>query len=313
MTIVSTRQEALSLISNLAREFSLGRDEIEAAIETNPVTGEKQVSLLQKVLSYIGGAFIFCGICTYVGIVWDDLDSLSRVIITLGSGFIAFLLGLFTLGDPKFIRASTPLFLIAAALQPTGLFVFLHEYMPPSGDLAKASSFVFGFMLIQQSLAFYARQRTSLLFFTLFFFYAFLSAFMEVVGIEPKPIVLTLGVSGLLVSWAINRTPHKAIAPFYFFFSGLAVTGISFDYLDNTPLDILLIGIVAGMVYLSVQANSRTLLTVSILALLAYLIYFTDEYFKNMVGWPLAMVVIGLIMIGVSSYAVKLSRKMVRS
>lgn len=310
MTNITNRGEALSLISRLAQEFNLSLDDIAASLQREPVIGEKQSSLFQKVISYIGGAFIFCGICTYVGMVWDDLDSLARVIITLGSGFVAFLLGLFTLGDPKYIRASTPLFLIAAALQPAGLFVFMHEYLPPSGDIAKAATFVFGFMLIQQGIAFYARQRTSLLFFTVFFFYSFVSAFMEWIGIEPNPVVLTLGLSGLLVSWAINRSEHKAITPFFFFFSGLAVACVSFDYLEKSPLDILLIGIAAAMVYLSVLASSRTLLVVSIMSLLAFLIYFTDQYFKDVVSWPIAIVVIGMIMIGVSSFAVKLGRKM---
>lgn len=310
MTNITTRSEALGLISRLAQEFNLSLEDIAATIQRETVTGDKQSTLFQKVISYIGGAFIFCGICTYVGMVWDDLDSLSRVIITLGSGFVAFLLGLFTLGDPKYVRASTPLFLIAAALQPAGLFVFMHEYMPPSGDIAKAASVVFGFMLIQQGIAFYARQRTSLLFFTVFFFYSFMSAFMEWMGIKPNPVVLTLGLSGLLVSWAINRTEHKAITPFFFFFSAVAVTCVSFDYLEKTPFDILLIGLAAGMVYLSVLCSSRTLLFVSIMSLLGFLIYFTEEYFKNVVSWPIAIVIIGMIMIGVSSFAVKLGRKM---
>jgi hypothetical protein len=310
MTTVSTKQDALTLIASLAREFNLGQDEITATLQKNPVTEEKQASLLQKVLSYIGGAFVFCGICTYVGMVWADLDSLSRVIITLGSGFVAFLLGLFTLSDAKFIRASTPLFLIAAFLQPSGLFVFMDEYLPPSGDVAKASCFVFGFMLIQQSIAFLARQRTSLLFFSIFFFYAFMSAFMQYIGIESNLCALILGLSGLLVCWAVNRTEHKGVTPFFFFFSGLSVALTSYDYLDHTPFDILLFGIVGGMIYLSVLSNSRTLLTVSIISLLGYLAYFTNEYFKDIMGWPIALVVAGLIMIGASSFAVKLGKKM---
>lgn len=310
MSTLTPRQNALNSIATIAREHGLTRQDVLKALEDNVPTGEKQSTLLQKVLSYIGGAFVFCGICTYVGIVWDDLDSLSRVIITLGSGFVAFILGLLALGDPKFTKASTPLLLIGAVLQPAGLFVFMHEYLPPSGDIAKASCFVFGFMLLQQGVAFLARKQTSLLFFTLFFFYAFMSALMSKIGIDSKLSTMALGISGLLVCRALNRTQHDPITPFYFFMSGLAVAAASFDYLHETPFDVLMIGIVAGMIYISVQASSRTLLTVSIFTLLAYLVYFTEEYFKNVVGWPLALVAIGLIMIGVSSFAVKLGRSM---
>lgn len=312
MSPATTRQDAIGQITTLAREHGLTRADLLKALD-DVTPGEKETSLIQKVLSYIGGAFVFCGICTYVGLVWDDLDSAARVIITLGSGFVAFLLSLLALGDPKYVRASTPLLLIGAALQPTGLFVFMYEYLPPSGDVAKAACFVFGFMLVQQAIAFYARQRTSLLFFTLLFFYLFMSAFMEKADIDSQLSVLTLGISGLLVSWVVNKTEHQAIAPFYFFFGALGVTAASFDYLQETPFDILLVGVVAALIYVSILASSRALLTVSILALLGYLIYFTEEYFKDVVGWPIAMVIIGLIMIGVSSYAVKLGKKMAHS
>lgn len=304
-----TKQEALTAIASLAQEHGLTRADIAKILEQQESTESHGPSLIQKVMSYIGGVLVFCGICTYVGMEWDKLDSLSRVIITIGPGFVAFLLGLFTLGDKRFVRAATPLFLIGAFLQPAGLFVFMDEYLPPSGNIAKAASFVFGFMLIQQAIAFYARQRTSLLFFAVFFFYAFLASFMDMIDVEPRMTALTLGLSGFGVCWAINRSVHHSIAPFFFFFSALGVAAGSFDYLEDTPFDVLLIGVVAGMMYLSVLASSRTLLTVSVMTLLAYLIYYTDEYFKNVVGWPIAMVLIGLIMIGISAYAVKLGRR----
>lgn len=309
MTSTLSRQDALEQITTIARDHGLTRHDLLQALDA-ATTGEKEASLLQKVLSYIGGAFVFCGIATYVGMVWSDLDSAARVIITLGSGFVAFLLGLIAQGDQRFVKASTPLLIIAAALQPTGLFVFLDEYMPPSGNLAKASAFVFGFMLIQQALAFAARRRTSLLFFTVLFFYAFMSPVMELAGIDSELTVMTLGISGLLVCSVINRTEHHGIVSFFLFCSGVGVTAAAYDYLNNQPYDVGLIGIVAGLVYVSILMASRTLLTVSIIALLAYLVYFTDEYFKDVVGWPLALVIAGLLMIGISAYAVKLGRKM---
>ncbi len=305
---------ALTQIRNIALASGLTRQDIIQALETSPETdGVQQASMLQKVLSYIGGAFVFGGICVYVGMVWDDLDSLSRVIITLGTGFVAFILGLFAIGDPKFVRASTPLFLMAAALQPTGLFVFMHEYLPSSNNLALAAAYVFGFMTVQQGLAFIACRRTALLFFGLFFYYLFASALFDLLDVDSRMTALTLGLSGVAASWLASRSEHHGVSPFYFFFSGLAIAAASFDYLEDTKFDVLLIGVIALMVFASVRVNSRTLLTVSILALLGYLAYFTDEYFKDMVGWPIALIVVGLIMIGASSLAVKLGRKMAKT
>lgn len=313
MSLNETQLTALSQIRDIAHSAGLsGQDIATALARIEDDKAEHSVSVLQKVMSYIGGAFVFGGICVYVGMVWEDLDSLSRVIITLGSGFVAFIIGLMSIGDPRFVRASTPLFLIAAALQPTGLFVFMHEYLPTSGNLALAAAYVFGFMTVQQAIAFVACRRTSLLFFSLFFYYLFASALFDLLDVDSKMTALTLGVSGIAASWIASKTEHRGISPFYFFFSGLFIAAASFDYLEETKFDVLLIGVVALMIFASVRAASRALLTVSILALLCYLGYFTDEYFKDVVGWPIALVVIGLIMIGVSSLALKLGRKMVK-
>ena len=301
------KQAALNQIVEIAHRYNLSHQDITAALTEK---NEPKAGLLQTVITYLGAVFIFGGICTYVSIVWDDLDSLARVIISLGSGFTAFILGLMAHRDEKFTRAATPIFIIAAILQTVGLFTFLHEYMPPSGDMAAAACFVFGIMAVQQSFAFFAFKKTSLLFFSLFFFYAFLSAAMDKAGIQAPVSIFTLGLSGLIVSYRLNQSAHQSVTPFYFFIGGLAIAAASYDFVKDTPFDVLLIGIIAVLTMVSVKAQSRTLLAVSIISLLSYLIYFTDEYFKNFVSWPIALIIIGMIMIAASSYAFKLGRKM---
>lgn len=313
-----TKAEALSRISDLMKEAELGEGDILSLLSSSPALpssqgkekeGENSESFLQRVMVYIGGVFIFVGICIYVGLVWEDLNSLSRVIITFGSGLVALILGLFATEDTRFVRASTPLFLISAFLQPTGLFVLLHEYFPSSNDIVKAALVVFGFVTVQQFFAFAARNRSSLLFFSLFFFYLFLCALLDKIEILPPDSALLLGLSGLYVSYGITKTSHVAISPFFFFFSGILTAAASFDYLEDSSFDILLIGVSAGLIGISVLTRSRTLLTVGILTLLAFLAYFTDEYFKDIVGWPIALIILGFLMIGISVFAVRLGRK----
>ncbi|HNQ91729.1 MAG TPA: hypothetical protein PKI93_02245 [Alphaproteobacteria bacterium] len=303
-----TREEALGQIKTLIAEHKFTQHDLISLFTALPST-EESGNLLQRVMIYIGGAFVFMGICVYIGMIWDDLDSLSRVIVSLGSGFIAFILGLFTMGDQKFVKAATPLFLIASALEPTGLFVFMDEYLPPSGNIAKASTVVFLFMLLQMAVALIATNKTSLLFFTTFFFFAFLHSLMSWVEVDEEYGALTLGLSGLMVAWGIGKTQHAVTSAFYYFWGATFTAAAAFDLLEDTPADVLLIGVSAAIIYLSTLAASRTLLTVGVISLLAYLGYFTDEYFKNIVGWPIALIVLGLIMIGISIFAVKLGKK----
>lgn len=307
-----SKQDALSQISALISEAGLSESDLSSLLaKTVSKTGadEDSSSLLQRVMIYIGGLFIFTGICVYIGIVWEDVPPLERVIGTFGTGLVAFFLGLISLEDPRYSKASTPLFLIAAFLQPGGLFVLLDEYFPSSDDIVKAALVVFGFMTVQQFVAFASRNRSSLLFFSLFFFYLFMLALLEKIDIDPRDSAMLLGLSGLYVSYGLTKTTHSRIAPFFFFFSGIFTAAASFDYFEESSFDVLLIGTSGGMIALSVFAKSRTLLTVGILSLLAFLGYFTDEYFKDVVGWPIAMIILGFLMIGISVFAVKLGRK----
>ena len=313
--MIQNRQDALLQIQTLLKSHQISESEIHALYQNgdSSVTTESQSgSLLQRVMIYIGGAFIFMGLCVYIGIIWDDLDSLSRVIISLGSGFVAFILGLFCLGDKRYVLASTPLFIIAAGIQPIGLFVFMDEYLPHTGNVIKAACFVFAFMTIQQFVAFVATQRTSLLFFTLFYFYAFLSTLLNWMEIDAPEGPLVIGLTALMVSWGVSQTQHKVIAPFYYFCASALTAAAAFDMLEDTSADVLLIGVAVGLIYLAIIAASRTVLTVAVISLLAYLGYFTTEYFKDVVSWPIALIIFGFLMVGISVFAVKLGKKIAK-
>ena len=63
---------------------------------------------------------------------------------------------------------------------------------------------------------------------------------------------------------------------------------------------------------LSVVLQSRTLLGVATLAILAYTGWFTSEHFADSIGWPLALVAFGLFMIGLSALALRIDRDYLR-
>ena len=48
------------------------------------------------------------------------------------------------------------------------------------------------------------------------------------------------------------------------------------------------------------------------LAILAYTGWFTGEHFVDSIGWPLALVAFGLVLIGMSALAFRLDREYVR-
>ena len=93
---------------------------------------------------------------------------------------------------------------------------------------------------------------------------------------------------------------------------GAALLHGVFEAVERTPLEIVFLAAAAGTVYLSVVVHSRALLAVATLAILAYTGWFTSEHFVDSVGWPLALVAFGLVLIGLSGLAFRIDREYVR-
>lgn len=308
--MTTDRSAALEQIASLAATHDIGVDEIAARLgQVQAKTPARQNSILKQLFGYTGGIFVFSGICLLVGMIWDDIASLQRVIVTLGTGLAAFVLGFFCVRDARFERAATPLFLVSALLQPTGLFVFLHEYFPEGGDAELAALAIFTVMVMQHGLAFWALRRTSLAFLSILFWNAAIGTAMGWLDFDGEVAGILAGISMLSLARLADKSVHRSIAPFWYFFGVSFVLCASWSLVEGTPADLAYLGLNAFFVFLSIRFASRTLLFVSVIGLLAYLSYFTYEYFADVIGWPIALIVMGLVMIGTSAYAVKLGQR----
>lgn len=304
-----TKQDALLRISDLAKTHSLTLDEIGACL-TIKATHHKGSSLLVRLLGYLGAAFIFAGLGLFIEMIWSDLASFSRVVITYGAGLVVFTLGALLLKDSRYEKASTPLFLVSSALLPTGMFVFWSEYTY-GGEWQLAAMLVFSVLACQFLCTFYFLQRTNLLFFGYLFWNGSLGIFMERAGVSGEFIGIGLGLSIMMVTWVIDRTHHRAIAPFWYFLGSMGLLWSVFDLIEGIKIiDLLYFPLTVFMMLLSTRIQSRTLLLVSTLSLLGFLGYFTYEYFADVTGWPIALIIMGFMLVAVSAYAVKLAQRM---
>lgn len=309
--MTSAREEALEQIAQLARQHSLAIDEIAARLKRDepPSAADKGATTLKTLLGYLGGVFIFSGIALLIHMIWDDMNSAQRVIVTLGPGLTAFILGALCLRDQRFEKASTPLILVAAFLQPFGMFVFLREYGLYSEDVLPATIAISGVMLLQQAAGFIAWRRSSLGFLSILFWTFFIRASMDKMAIDNRETAIILGVSLLCLSSAADRSRYRTIAPFWFFVGTVELLSGFFDLVKGSRLELGYLGLNAFMIYLSIVLASRTVLLVSVLALMAWLGWYTNQYLANIVGWPLALIVLGMVMIGLSAYAVRMGRE----
>jgi hypothetical protein len=312
---VDTRARALDEIVSLAREHGLTAPDIAAALGTNGRDeggGEhRRRAVLVQALAYLGGTFVFAGVGVFIALQWDSMSSAARVVITLGSGVAALILGVTSARDARFDKATTPLLLMAAALEPTGLLVAFDEF-GSGGDWRWAGLITSGVIAVQFLAVFGSVRRSTSLFLLVLFAALFWWTAFDLLDADDTIIALVLGSSLVLTAIGVDRTPHQVVTPVWYLFGSAAFLYGLFDIVEGTPLEIAFLMAASGFVYLSAVVHSRTLLFVATAATLAYTGWFTSEHFANSVGWPIALVVFGLLMIGLSSLAFRIDRRYVR-
>lgn len=309
---MSLKDDALQDIVALAQHNQITLAEIAQALATaSAQPNVAPASVLSKLFGYVGGIFVFAGIGVFISMYWDDFGSASRVIITLGSGLVAFVMGLVCLSDQKYERVATPLFLMASALQSTGIMVMLQEYSS-GGDVRHGLLFMAAYMLVQQGATFWAKQRTVLAFSALLFGCIFFANLFDIWDVDEKLIGIVIGSSLLCIAYATQQSKHMAIAPFWYFVGAVLLLWSVFESVENSLLEPVYLGATAFIIFLSTYVRSRTLLLVGTLAMLIYIGYYTAEHFANTVGWPIALVIIGIALISLSALAVRLNNQYIK-
>ncbi|MBT8062466.1 MAG: DUF2157 domain-containing protein [Xanthomonadales bacterium] len=303
---MNEQADALRQIADIAARHDLTAEQVATALQPSPPPDQRQrsSSVLAKVLAYLGGVFVLAGIALFIGMQWDSFNSAVRVLVTLGTGFAIYLFALMTITDARFSGVTTPMFLVSALLQPTGIVVMLNEYSR-GGDPEHGLLFMCAVIFIQQILTFLAKQRTVLLFTSLFFGSAGFGTLCQILDIDFEIVALALGVGLTSVSYAIDKTRHAAITPFWYFAGAVFFLFGAFDVIESTMFEILYFGIASGFMYLGTVLRSRTLLFVAVIALTSFTGYFFRESLVNAFG----LIFMGFLLIGLSAFAMKLSRK----
>jgi len=323
------KHHALQEIVTLAERHGISALEIASALGTTfpptppvlpglpdspaaPVQTESRArSVIVRVLGYLGGTFVFAGIGVFIAMQWDDMNAAARIVATLGPGAVAFVLAVLAAREERFDKATAPFFLIAAVMEPTGILVAFNE-LGSGGDWRWATLITFGVVGLQFAAAFGRVHRSTPLFFTVFFVAVFWWNALDLVHAVDEATELTMGGMLLLAAIGIDRTRHAEITPIWYLVGASVFLYGVFDVVENTVLEVSFLAVAAGFVYVAAAVRSRTLLFVSTIAVLAYTAWYTSEHFANSIGWPLALIAFGLLMIGVSALAVRIDRKYVR-
>lgn len=306
---MGAREDALIEVVDLVRRHGLSAEEVAAAL-AGPADFEatRSGTFVSRLFAYIGGTFVFAGLAIFIGMKWDDLDAIGRVSLTLGPGFCIFLLALVCTSNDRFENAATPLFLVAALLEPTGIVILLREFSA-GGDPAHALMFLNFVMAVQQGCTFVARRRTVLALTTIVFASSFFAVALDQLEIDKDVIAMTIGASLVCIAWSLDRSRHRAISALVYFVGAALFLAAAHDQLRHTAAEVLFLGLTCGGVVLAVVARSRSLLLVSTAALIGYLTEFIYENFADNLGAPLLLMAIGFVLIALGAAAIGINRR----
>jgi hypothetical protein len=121
---------------------------------------------------------------------------------------------------------------------------------------------------------------------------------------------LLIGISVMLTAYGLHQADRypRLISLGYFGGSLMAYAGL-FDLVQNTPIELIYLAVTASMVYACVLLESRALLLTTVIAMLAFIGYYSAEHFANSLGWPITLVLMGVAFLGVGTIALKVKQR----
>jgi len=306
--MITNKQEALTEIQNLSNKFDIKIYEIKSVLRDSPSKLKDKTNLAQIFLSYMSGIFIFAGICIYISIIWNNLNLVAKIIITLGPGIVAYIISIFSVNNFTYKHIAAPLLLISAFLEPLGISVIIYNYFPNLTLSVVPPIIISAIMLIQYLLTFSKYKTHTALFLTLFFGSGLFIALSNYINISDNIAGLTLGASLLLISYSLTDTIYKNISPLWYFIASILLFSAYFDIVHSTIFELSFLFIVIFMIYISINIQNRTLLFTSACALIGFLGYYSAKYFANSLGWPITLIIIGIIFFIISGYMIKFTK-----
>ncbi len=121
---------------------------------------------------------------------------------------------------------------------------------------------------------------------------------------------LIIGVGVMLTAYGLQKEGRypRLTGLGYFIGSIMAYSGL-FDLVQNTSVELIYLAVTASILYACVVLQSRALLLTTVIAMLAFIGYYSAEHFANSLGWPVTLVLMGVAFLGVGTIAIKVKQR----
>lgn len=306
------KQETLAFIQRQIESGVITREEAAGMPSMGVDTVENKSHNLINTFYGIGGVIVVIGVIILVVQNWQDIGFVGQMLVTLGLSLVTFISALI-FNRPQHDKLSQVFFTISAALAPIGVVVFCNEMgieIERWGTQTIVALILFTIYLA----AYYASKKNILVFIsTVFATWAYYAILLNVLegssGIMASDSALILKWATIILG-ACYIVLGNRFTPLRDFFYNVGALGIlSAGIMIGGFFDVIYIAFIFAAFYGSVYLKSRGMLTLGAMFLIAHIIKITSEHFAGSVGWPLALVFIGFVVIGIGCGTLWINRK----
>ncbi|OGX24548.1 MAG: hypothetical protein A3D10_08335 [Omnitrophica WOR_2 bacterium RIFCSPHIGHO2_02_FULL_48_11] len=324
------KKEVFQHISRLAQEGLVTKEElIEVYLEATEKGAQKSLtrqSRLSTILYFIGGTIVFLGIIILIGQNWHTLNDLTKILVTLGSALAAFYVGVLFSRYEKLDTVAQSFYFISGLVAPIGLNVTF-DIAGWTVTGAGTQSFIAAILFTMYLTSYIFLRKIVFMIFSISFgtwlFFSF-STYL----IDGNPALDTWRVAGyrcliaaltyIFLGYYWRERESKVLSDWLYGFGVMGFLGAAlalggWSPQQNIFWELIFPGLVFGIIFLSVYLKNKSFLVFGALYLMAYIIKITSEYFSQSLGWPLALVLAGFMLMGIGYFAFYLNQKYIKS
>ena len=274
-----------------------------------------------KNIFYLLGALVLgLGIITFFAQVWEQIGSVGRVAVTLGSGTFLFGLGI-AYAHYTADRLAAVLHTLGALLLGGGGLVLLYEWnmLDPLNTTiwyAILTSVFAGVSLLQRStvVAFFAiTSAVATVYLVWFTLGDSLGWRWQQATLTLEWLTILLGLSLLIGAFYIERTFAAGLTSIMGFFgTNMVLLTMALKMFSSGWWEILFFLANVGLIVLAVYLARTWLLVLAMLYLFYYVIYITSTYFADSIGWPLALMFLGIVLLALGYGSLQIHQRYIQ-
>jgi len=312
-------------LMSLAQGGGMASSNTGSTSESAPVVkaiNEKSSRDLTHVFYAIGAIIAVVGVGVLIAQNWTEIGFIGRIASTLGISLASYITALLLRKDEQRV-ISQVLFTVSAALAPLGSYVLLNE---AKIDFSTGQQVITALILsVLFAVALFVSKKSILVLIVAgFLSWAYMALVVDWSDFREldliKYAIMFLGAAYILVGYGsqsilpsvnspVDLKEKKSVRDVLYTLGTLGILGAAISI--GGIFDLIVIALIFATFYASVYVRSRAMLAIGALFLIGHIIKLTGEYFVDSIGWSVALIVIGFLVIAIGYLTYYLNKRFI--